>query len=78
MRNLFDGFEEKIADMHCLLCEGKEPYEVWNIETKRFEYVTGYIQHEGEPVSLLRTIAKEEAGIQHEVQRPANPHAKQL
>ncbi len=56
MQRMFPDFREKLEDIHCLECEGEEPFEVWNIEDRQMQMVTGYIKHGDEPVSLLRTI----------------------
>ena len=56
--NLFPGFKDKLVEhkVHCLQCEGKEPFEVIIKDTFEPTSCDGYI---GEPgnIEFLHTIA---------------------
>ena len=56
--NLFPGFKEKLKEhkVHCLLCEGKEPFDVIIKDTLKRTKCDGYIGDEG-AVELLHTMA---------------------
>ena len=60
MQVLFPDFEGKLQGIHCLCCEGQEPFEVYTRDTFQRKLVTGYIDQaqDGEP--LLRLVDPEE------------------
>ena len=59
---LFPGFTQKLkgANVHCLLCEGKEPFAVTIIATGEDQTCNGYIGDSSEPESLLLHTVKKE------------------
>ena len=51
MERVYPGFEKVLQDrsIHCLKCEGKEPFEVLLKDTFKYATVDGYI---GEPDNI--------------------------
>ncbi|MBA7667307.1 hypothetical protein ES703_75394 [subsurface metagenome] len=56
MEKLFPGFKKKLKreKVHCLLCEGVEPFEVVVKDTLKLTMCDGYIGDKGD-VELLHT-----------------------
>lgn len=53
MHQLYPDFGEKIKDIHCLRCEGEEPFTVYERDTLKPKLCTGYIDGE-EPLLFLQ------------------------
>jgi|GEM_PF-4710297 len=51
MEMMFPDFPEKLKGIHCLRCEGKEPFQVYLKDTWEPRLCTGYIEG---PEPLLR------------------------
>jgi hypothetical protein len=54
MREIFPDFESKLQGIHCLRCEGKEPFVVYTRDTFQRKLVTGYMDHGEEPLLYLQ------------------------
>lgn len=52
---MFPGFTQKLRDkkIHCFLCEGRKPFEVFIPKAGKVQLCTGYVGDPGDPDNLL-------------------------